>query len=49
VVIVAFQVGLFADSSSGGIVETRTCNARRAPCIWLNLPLCLEAVGCTLQ
>ena len=26
-----------------------TCNARRAPCTWLNLSLRLAAVGCTLQ
>jgi len=28
---------------------TDTCNALRAPCILLNLPLRLAAVGCTLQ
>jgi len=26
-----------------------TCNARRVPCIWSNLPLRLAAVGCTFQ
>ena len=26
-----------------------TCNARRAPCIFLNLPFRLAAVGCSLQ
>jgi len=29
--------------------ETRTCNARRAPCILLNLAFHLAAAGCTLQ
>jgi len=46
VAIVSFQA--FVDSSRGGVVE-RLCNARRAQCIWLNLPLRLAAVGCTVQ
>jgi len=31
------------------LVEALSCNARRAPCNLLNLPLRLAAVGCTFQ
>jgi len=46
VTIVPFQP--FADSSRGGIVE-RHVQCVQSPCVLLNLPLCLAAVGCTLQ
>jgi len=44
VAVVPFQA--FADSSRGSTVE-RQC--AQGPCILLNLPLRLAAVGCTLQ
>jgi len=46
VVVVPFRS--FPDSSHTALLRD-TCSERRAPCILLNLPLRLAAVGCTPQ